>query len=265
MFDREVESSEIQLVKIIGIGRFSVVWEGLMFGTLPVAVKVLKPEKKSAVNEFLKKAAILKILCHPKIVHLCAVCTKEPIYIVLEFMKHGSLLEYLRGKGRTLRLPQLINIAAQIAQGMAFLEERSYVHRDLAARNVLVGENLICKVADFHLAQAVRGGTCEAPADAKVAIKWTAPEAARNNRFSIKSDVWAFGILLYEIVTFGRHPYPDMTNTQVLGQLQQGYRMPRPMGCPDKLYDIMLNCWREDPDCRPTFETLQWQLEQFFN
>ena len=95
-------------------------------------------------------------------------------------------------------------------------------------------------------------------------IKWTAPEAALYSRFTIKSDVWSFGILLYEIVTYGRFPYPGMSNAQVLENLQQDYRMPCPMGCPDQLYEIMRECWREDPESRPTFETLQWRLEEFF-
>ena len=96
-------------------------------------------------------------------------------------------------------------------------------------------------------------------------IKWTAPEAALYNRFTIKSDVWSFGILLYEILTYGRFPYPGMSNYEVLEKVPQGYRMPPPSGCPDSLYQIMMECWRDDPSMRPTFETLQWKMEEFFS
>merc|ERR1712193_550296 len=125
-----------------------------------------------------------------------------------ELMKNGSLLEYLQGKGRTLKLAQLIDMSAQIASGMAYLESQNYIHRDLAARNVLVGDNNIAKVADFGLARVIVENEYTAHEGAKFPIKWTAPEAALRNKFSIKSDVWSFGILLTEVVTYGRIPYP---------------------------------------------------------
>ena len=128
----------------------------------------------------------------------------------------------------------------------------------------MVSEHLVCKVADFRLARLIEEDVYKAEPGEKFPIKWTAPEALLYYRFTIKSDVWSFGIVLYEIITFGRFPYPGMTNEQVLEALQQGYRMPCPMGCPDKLHDIMLDCWREEAYERPTFETLQWQLEEFF-
>ena len=208
----------------------------------------------------------MKKLSHLKVIQLYAVCTREePIYIVTEFMKHGTLLEYLHGEGRSLKLPQLIYMSAQVAAGMAYLEEQNYIHRDLAARNVLVGKNLICKVANFEMAREFEEGVYEDYTGAEFTIKWMAPEAAIYNRFTIKSDVWSFGVLLYEIKTYGCNPYIGMTSDQVLEHLsQQGYRMPSPRGCPDKLYDIMLGCWRDDHASRPTFETLQWMLDEFF-
>ena len=260
----EIDRRQIRLVRRLGAGQFGEVWEGLWNNTTSVAVKTLKPGTMSAL-EFLQEAALMKKLRHQKLIQLYAVCTKEePIYIVTEIMKHGSLLEYLRGEGRALKLPQLIDMSAQVAAGMAYLEEQNYIHRDLAARNILVGDHMICKVADFGLARIIDEDVYEAHTGAKFPIKWTAPEAALYNRFTIKSDVWSFGIVIYEIITYGRFPYPGMTNAQVLEALQQGYRMPRPMGCPDKLYDVMLDCWKEEPASRPTFETLQWQLEEFF-
>lgn len=115
---------------------------------------------------------------------------------------------FLLGKGRALSLPQRIDIAAQIACGMAYLESQNYIHRDLAARNILVGEGNNVKIADFGLARVIKDDEYEARVGARFPIKWTAPEAANYNRFTIKSDVWSFGILLTEIVTFGRLPYP---------------------------------------------------------
>ena len=160
-------------------------------------------------TDFLTEAQIMKKLRHPKLIQLYAVCTmEEPIYIITELMKNGSLLEFLQGKGRILKLPQLIDMAAQIASGMAYLESQNYIHRDLAARNVLVGENNIVKIADFGLARLIKEDEYEARVGARFPIKWTAPEAANYSKFSIKSDVWSFGILLTELVTFGRIPYP---------------------------------------------------------
>ena len=241
-------------------------WEGLINGKLSsVAVKVLKPGKASSASEFLKKAAIVKILSHPKIVHLSGVCTKEmPIYIIFEMMKHGNLLRYLRNEGRSLGQQELMKMAAQVAEGMAYLEDQGYIHRDIAARSVLVGENQICKLANFHLAQYVDGKFYKAPSDDKVAIKWTAPDAAKLNKFTIKSDVWSFGVLLFELITHGRFPYPGMTNSQVMDQLQHGFRMPKPMECPHKLYVIMLECWTEEARYRPTFQLLYQQLNAIF-
>ena len=197
-------------------------------------------------EDFLSEAQIMKKLRNQKLIQLYAVCTlEEPIYIITELMPNGSLLEYLQGKGRTCKLPQLIDMAAQIAKGMAYLESQNYIHRDLAARNVLVGENNIVKIADFGLARLIKEDEYEARVGARFPIKWTAPEAANYSRFSIKSDVWSFGILLTELVTFGRIPYPGMTNAEVLHQVEHGFRMQQPQGCPPTLYDIMLECWHK--------------------
>jgi len=259
----EIDRKSIKLSKKLGAGQFGDVWSGIWNGTTEVAVKTLKPGAMSA-KDFLDEAAIMKKLRHPKLVQLFAVCTNgEPIYIVTELMKHGSLLDYLHQKGRALKLAQLVDMAAQVAAGMAYLEKDNFIHRDLAARNVLVGENNVCKVADFGLSRVIEDEYI-AREGAKFPIKWTAPEAANFNRFSIKSDVWSYGILLSEVVTYGRIPYPGMNNVQVLKKVDDGYRMPQPKGCPQHMYDIMLDCWKELPEDRPTFETLQWRVEDFF-
>ena len=260
IYSWEIDRKFIHFVKKLGAGQFGEVWMGIWKGTTEVAVKTLK-HGTMKVSEFLEEAAVMKQFKHPNLIQLYGVCTKEePIYIITELMKHGSLLEYLRGDGRSLKLPQLIDMGAQVAAGMAYLEAKNCIHRDVAARNILVGENLICKVADFSLARVLVKDIYKAHAEAKFPIKWTAPEAALYNRFSIKSDVWSFGILLHELITYGRFPYSGMNNAQVLEALQTGYRMPCPMGCPQQLYEIMRECWRDDAASRPTFEMLQQKL-----
>ncbi|XP_042238397.1 tyrosine-protein kinase Src42A-like isoform X3 [Homarus americanus] len=260
----EIDRSSLKFVRKLGHGQFGEVWEGLWNNTTPVAIKTLKPGTMDP-KDFLAEAQIMKKLRHQKLIQLYAVCTlEEPIYIITELMKNGSLLEYLQGKGRGLKLNSLIDMAAQIAAGMAYLESQNYIHRDLAARNVLVGDSNIVKIADFGLARLIKEDEYEARVGARFPIKWTAPEAANYSKFSIKSDVWSFGILLTELITYGRIPYPGMTNAEVLHQVEHGYRMPPPPGCPPALYDIMVECWHKDPMKRPTFETLTWKLEDFF-
>nr|AAT67598.1 Src tyrosine kinase 3 [Suberites domuncula] len=261
----EIERSSIVLKKRLGAGQFGEVWQGVWNGTTPVAVKQLKPNTM-AVEDYLAEAQIMKKLQHEKLIQLYAVCSKtQPVYIVTELMKNGSLLDYLqKGEGRHLKLPELVDVSAQVASGMAFLEAQHYIHRDLAARNVLVGEGNIVKVADFGLARCIVDDEYTAREGAKFPIKWTAPEAALFNRFSIKSDVWSFGIFLVELITHGRVPYPGMTNGEVLAKVEQGYRMPPPPGCPDPLYQIMMDCWKQDPEERPTFEYLKYHLEDYF-
>ncbi|XP_065183218.1 tyrosine-protein kinase SRK2-like [Sycon ciliatum] len=261
----EISRSSLQLRQRLGAGQFGEVWAGIWNGTTAVAVKTLKPGSMTP-EAFLEEAQIMKKLRHEKLVQLFAVCSQEePLYIVTELMPNGSLLDYLqKGEGRFLKLPILIDMAAQVACGMAYLETQNYIHRDLAARNILVGHQNLCKVADFGLARVIQDDEYCAREGTKFPIKWTAPEAALYNRFSIKSDVWSFGIFLTELVTHGRVPYPGMTNAEVLRQVDRGYRMPTPPGCPDPLYQIMLDCWKKDEQERPTFEYLKYRLEDYF-
>ena len=259
----EIPHRSIVLNYRLGHGRFSEVWKGTWNGIISVAVKTRKPGSMT-VSDFLSEAQIMKKLGHKNILKLYGVCTQEePFYIVTELLKHGSLLDYLtKGEGQHLKLPELIDIGAQVANGMAYLESQHCVHRDLAARNVLVGEGNIVKIGDFGLAQLVTREELETRSK-KVPVKWTAPEVILFNQFTVKSDVWSFGVFLTEVVTYSRNPYPEMTNDEVLAQVTQGYRMPQPPGCPDPLYQIILDCWKTDPKQRPTFEYLKCRLEDF--
>ncbi|XP_065176206.1 tyrosine-protein kinase SRK2-like [Sycon ciliatum] len=261
----EIPRESLELRNRLGAGQFGEVWAGLWNKTTKVAVKTLKAGTMSP-EAFLEEAQIMKTLRHEKLVQLYAVCSQqEPLYIVTELMSNGSLLDYLKNSdGRFAKLPVLVDMAAQVASGMAYLEVQNYIHRDLAARNILVGENNICKVADFGLARVIQDDEYCAREGAKFPIKWTAPEAALYNRFTIKSDVWSFGVLLSEIITHGRVPYPGMSNAEVLTQVDRGYRMPPPPNCPEPFYQIMLDCWKKEEMDRPTFEYLRYRLEDYF-
>ncbi|XP_075872417.1 tyrosine-protein kinase Fyn isoform X2 [Nelusetta ayraudi] len=260
----EIPRESLQLIKRLGNGQFGEVWMGTWNGTTKVAVKTLKPGTMSP-ESFLEEAQIMKKLRHDKLVQLYAVVSEEPIYIVTEYMGKGSLLDFLKdGEGRGLKLPNLVDMAAQVAAGMAYIERMNYIHRDLRSANILVADSLVCKIADFGLARLIEDNEYTARQGAKFPIKWTAPEAALYGKFTIKSDVWSFGILLTELVTKGRVPYPGMNNREVLEQVERGYRMPCPQDCPPSLHELMLQCWKREAEERPTFEYLQAFLEDYF-
>ncbi|XP_052548465.1 tyrosine-protein kinase Blk isoform X1 [Tympanuchus pallidicinctus] len=259
----EIPRESLKLVKKLGSGQFGEVWMGYYKNNFKVAVKTMK-EGSMDPNAFLAEANLMKKLQHNKLVRLYAVVTKQPIYIVTEYMANGCLLDYLKTEeGSQLNLPKLIDMSAQVAEGMAYIERMNSIHRDLRAANILVSETLCCKIADFGLARIIEDEYL-AQEGAKFPIKWTAPEAINFGIFTIKSDVWSFGILLTEIITYGRIPYPGMTNPEVIRNLEQGYRMPCPDMCPAELYSIILRCWRNKPEERPTFEYLQSVLEDFY-
>ncbi|XP_026209945.1 tyrosine-protein kinase Lck [Anabas testudineus] len=259
----EIPRESLKLERRLGAGQFGEVWMGVYNNDRKVAIKNLKMGTMS-VEAFLAEANMMKNLQHARLVRLFAVVTQEPIYIVTEYMENGSLVDYLKTtEGSNLPTGTLIDMASQVADGMAFIEQRNYIHRDLRAANILVSNELICKIADFGLARLIEDNEYTAREGAKFPIKWTAPEAINYGIFTIKSDVWSFGILLTEIVTYGRIPYPGMSNPEVIQNLERGYRMPKPENCPDGLYNVMSMCWRESADDRPTFEYLRSVLEDF--
>ncbi|XP_006635109.2 tyrosine-protein kinase ABL2 isoform X1 [Lepisosteus oculatus] len=263
----EMERTDITMKHKLGGGQYGEVYVGLWKKyNLTVAVKTLK-EDTMEVEEFLKEASVMKEVKHPNLVQLLGVCTLEPpFYIVTEYMPHGNLLDYLRDCDREeVNAVVLLYMATQISSAMEYLEKKNFIHRDLAARNCLVGENHVVKVADFGLSRLMTGDTYTAHAGAKFPIKWTAPESLAYNTFSIKSDVWAFGVLLWEIATYGMSPYPGIDLSQVYDLLEKGYRMEQPEGCPPKVYELMRACWQWSPLDRPSFAEIHQAFETMFH
>ncbi|KAM9351095.1 protein-tyrosine kinase 6b [Symphorus nematophorus] len=253
---------EFTLEEELGSGYFSDVHRGRWKNLINVAIKCLKNDSDLNHREFLREVQILKSLRHRHLISLFAVCMDStPYWIITELMEKGSLLDFLRGpEGENQDIASLVDMGAQVADGMSYLEEHNSIHRDLAARNVLVGEDYICKVADFGLARVIKE-PFYITEDKKIPYKWSAPEAISHGKFSNKSDVWSFGILLYEITTYGGIPYPAFSNQETYQQVTNGYRLPSPPKCPNFLYQIMLKCWSAEPDNRPDFRTLKGQLD----
>ncbi|NXX84948.1 BLK kinase, partial [Urocolius indicus] len=258
----EIPRESLKLVKKLGSGQFGEVWMGYYKNNIKVAVKTMK-EGSMDPDAFLAEANLMKRLQHNKLVRLYAVVTKQPIYIVTEYMANGCLLDYLKTEeGSQLNLPKLIDMSAQVSEqplGNRLKTVTCFLSEILG--------NLVCQSTSFmgktSISWCALSGFLSQPC-AKFPIKWTAPEAINFGVFTIKSDVWSFGILLTEIITYGRIPYPGMTNPEVIRNLERGYRMPCPDLCPGELYNIILKCWRNKPEERPTFEYLQSVLEDFY-
>ncbi|KAM4622237.1 tyrosine-protein kinase Srms isoform 1-T1 [Discoglossus pictus] len=252
--------SEFKLIKKLGEGFFGQVWEGIWTDYERVAIKTFKQEDLNN-SDFEKEISALKSLHHPNLIQLLAICSiGEPIYIVTELMTKGDLQKYLNVEGHSLRNHDLQHIIRQVADGMAYLEIKHVVHRDLAARNILVGDNLVCKISDFGLARLLKDDLYSPSSNTTIPIKWTSPEALKYSKYSTKSDVWSFGILLYEVYTFGQQPYKGMINREVIEKVTRGYRLPCPHNCSNEMYHLMCLCWTDSPQNRPTFEEIVQKL-----
>ncbi|XP_067302630.1 protein-tyrosine kinase 6b [Pseudorasbora parva] len=261
----ELPKEQFTLEKLLGSGHFAEVYSGKWKNHTKVAIKILKNNDALVQKDFYLEVQIMKRLRHRHLISLFAVCTSSaPFYIITELIEKGDLLNFLRSQeGKVLDIESLIDMAAQVADGMAYLETHNSIHRDLAARNVLVGEGYVCKIADFGLARVIKEPFYISD-EKKIPYKWTAPEAIGHGRYSSKSDVWSFGILLYEIVTYGAVPYPGVVTSEVYRLVtEEHYRMPSPTNCPQVIYNIMRSCWRAEPEDRPTFEVLRHELEMY--
>lgn len=278
----EFPRHRLKVMGILGEGCFGQVWKCEAVdlqekGTMLVAVKTLKEsagdrERQDLVQEL----KVLKSLgSHLNVVSLLGCCTeKDPIFVILEYMVGGKLQSYLRasradtpydnlhGSSSSLTPRDLIHFAYQISRGMEFLARNGVIHRDLAARNILVGEDKICKVADFGFARDVANNRIyERKSDGRLPIRWMAPESLFDNIFTTKSDVWSFGVLLWEIVTLGSTPYPGMGAAEVMRKVKGGYRLEKPEHCRREIYNIMYYCWDKDSKERPSFTELVHTLE----
>uniref|UniRef100_A0A8C3L8Q7 non-specific protein-tyrosine kinase n=1 Tax=Chrysolophus pictus TaxID=9089 RepID=A0A8C3L8Q7_CHRPC len=256
----ELKREEIVPLRELGSGQFGAVHLGKWKGQYDVAVKMIK-EGVMSEDEFIAEAQTMMKLNHPKLVRLYGVCSKlYPIYLVMEYMPNGSLLSYLHIHGKELQPLQLLEICYDVCDAMAFLESCQLIHRNLAARNCLVDSNLTVKLSDFGMTRYVLDGLYVSSLGTKFPVKWSAPEVFHYTKFSSKSDVWAFGILMWEVFTLGKQPYELYDNMQVIEKVSQGYRLYRPQLVSDITYQIMYNCWHELPEKRPAFH----QLLSFF-
>ncbi|XP_042250664.1 tyrosine-protein kinase Fer isoform X2 [Thunnus thynnus] len=254
---------DVTLGELLGKGNFGEVFKGtLQRDKTPVAVKTCKEDLPPELKiRFLSEARILKQYDHPNIVKLIGVCTqRQPIYIVMELVPGGDFLSFLRKKKDELKTKQLLRFSVDAAAGMAYLESKNCIHRDLAARNCLVGEGSVLKISDFGMSRQEDDGVYSSSGLKQIPIKWTAPEALNYGRYSSESDVWSYGILLWETFSLGVCPYPGMTNQQAREQVEKGYRMACPQRCPDDVYKVMQRCWQYNPEERPKFSELQRDL-----
>ncbi|KAM4633120.1 ephrin type-A receptor 7 isoform 1-T1 [Polymixia lowei] len=291
-FAKELDASCIKIERVIGAGEFGEVCSGRL--KLPgkrdvsVAIKTLKvgyTEKQR--RDFLCEASIMGQFDHPNVVHLEGVVTRgKPVMIVIEYMENGSLDSFLRKHDGQFTVIQLVGMLRGIAAGMRYLSDMGYVHRDLAARNILVNSNLVCKVSDFGLSRVIDDdpeavytttGKMQdimnlifTPASdlhfteqgGKIPVRWTATEAIQYRKFTSASDVWSYGIVMWEVMSYGERPYWDMSNQDVIKAIEEGYRLPAPMDCPPGLHQLMLDCWQKDRAERPKFDQIVGILDK---
>ncbi|XP_022348808.1 fibroblast growth factor receptor 4 isoform X2 [Enhydra lutris kenyoni] len=277
------------LGKLLGEGCFGQVVRAEAFGMDPaqpdqastVAVKMLKDNASDKdLADLVSEMEMMKLIGrHKNIINLLGVCTREgPLYVIVECAAKGNLREFLRARRPPgpdlspdgprssegpLSFPALVSCAYQVARGMQYLESRKCIHRDLAARNVLVTEDNVMKIADFGLARGVHHiDYYKKTSNGRLPVKWMAPEALFDRVYTHQTDVWSFGILLWEIFTLGGSPYPGIPVEELFSLLREGHRMDRPPNCPPELYGLMRECWHAAPSQRPTFKQLVEALDK---
>uniref|UniRef100_A0A3B5BBF9 receptor protein-tyrosine kinase n=1 Tax=Stegastes partitus TaxID=144197 RepID=A0A3B5BBF9_9TELE len=291
----EYPRNNIQYVRDIGEGAFGRVFQARAPGLLPmesftmVAVKMLKEEASADMqNDFQREAALMAEFDHPNIVRLLGVCAVgKPMCLMFEYMAHGDLNEFLRrrsptqsvrtlsraslsgrsfssdGEAGPLSCSEQLSISKQIAAGMAYLSERKFVHRDLATRNCLVGEEMVVKIADFGLSRNIYSADYyKANENDAIPIRWMPPESIFYNRYTTESDVWAYGVVLWEIFSHGMQPYYGMGHEEVIYYVRDGHILSSPENCPLELYNLMRLCWSTHPSDRPSFSSIHRILER---
>ncbi|XP_068111575.1 proto-oncogene tyrosine-protein kinase receptor Ret [Hyperolius riggenbachi] len=288
----EFPRKNLVLGKTLGEGEFGKVVKATAFrlkgkaGYTTVAVKMLKESaSQSELRDLLSEFNLLKQVNHPHVIKLYGACTQDgPLYLIVEYAKYGSLRSFLRESRkvgpssgdsnrnssyldnpdeRALTMGDLISFAWQISRGMQYLAEMKLVHRDLAARNVLVAEGRKMKISDFGLSRDVyEEDSYVKRSKGRIPVKWMAIESLFDHIYTTQSDVWSFGVLLWEIVTLGGNPYPGIAPERLFNLLKTGYRMEKPENCSDEMYNLMLKCWKQEPDKRQTFSEISKELEK---
>nr|XP_020660201.1 focal adhesion kinase 1 isoform X6 [Pogona vitticeps] len=263
--DYEIQRERIELGRCIGEGQFGDVHQGVYVTpenpTMAVAIKTCKNCTSDSVREkFLQEALTMRQFDHPHIVKLIGVITENPVWIIMELCTLGELRSFLQVRKYSLDLASLILYAYQLSTALAYLESKRFVHRDIAARNVLVSSTDCVKLGDFGLSRYMEDSTYYKASKGKLPIKWMAPESINFRRFTSASDVWMFGVCMWEILMHGIKPFQGVKNNDVIGRIENGERLPMPPNCPPTLYSLMTKCWAYDPSRRPRFTELKAQL-----
>ncbi|KAI1901583.1 hypothetical protein AGOR_G00035900 [Albula goreensis] len=263
--DYEIQRDRIELGRCIGEGQFGDVHQGVYISpenpSLSVAIKTCKNCTSDSVREkFLQEALTMRQFDHPHIVKLIGVITENPVWIIMELCTLGELRSFLQVRKYNLDLASLILFAYQLSTALAYLESKRFVHRDIAARNVLVSSTDCVKLGDFGLSRYMEDSSYYKASKGKLPIKWMAPESINFRRFTSASDVWMFGVCMWEILMYGVKPFQGVKNNDVIGRIENGERLAMPQNCPPTLYSLMTKCWAYDPSKRPRFTELKTQL-----
>ncbi|XP_047618769.1 tyrosine-protein kinase SYK isoform X1 [Phacochoerus africanus] len=256
--------------KELGSGNFGTVKKGyyqMKKVVKTVAVKILKNEANDPAlkDELLAEANVMQQLDNPYIVRMIGICEAESWMLVMEMAELGPLNKYLQ-QNRHVKDKNIIELVHQVSMGMKYLEECNFVHRDLAARNVLLVTQHYAKISDFGLSKALRADEnyYKAQTHGKWPVKWYAPECINYYKFSSKSDVWSFGVLMWEAFSYGQKPYRGMKGSEVSAMLEKGERMGCPPGCPREMYELMTLCWTYDVENRPGFVAVELRLRNYY-